>query len=106
GAVVKQTILLLTVLIYVLKVAHNLLDGGEVGEGTRIAADDAFKLQNLPLVDDAQKNGGVRAGVHAFALDAGCAVPQAVDQFLGNFIRLLGDDFKLNGGFSAAQDAV
>ena len=67
---------------------------------------DVFKFHQLPLVDHAQENGGGSSRVHPLALHTGGAVAQAVNQLLGNFIGLLGDDLKLDGGLSAAQNAI
>ena len=80
-----------------LEITHHFIDGTHNGKSVGIFPDDGRKSSGLCFVDNTDENIGFPAVIHAFAGDQGSAVIQSGNNGIGNFLRIVGDDFKADG---------
>ena len=81
----------------IFEVAHNLAHGIHDGEGIGITAADPCHRCRLGLIDHADEHALFLAGVHTLGRDQGGGVTGFADDFLGNFLRMLGNDLETDG---------
>ena len=81
-----------------MEVAQDFADRVHNGEGVWVAPDDPVHRGNLGLVHHTQQHAGFPPGVHALAGNQGGGVVDVPDDVPRNFVGIIGDDLKGNGG--------
>ena len=88
------------------EIAHDLADGAHDGKGAGVLADDLGKGGDLVLVDDADQDVFLLAGVHAPGGDQGAGVMELGDDGPAQLLRGVGDDLKTDGTAAGLEHVV
>lgn len=105
-ALVEEFTFFVSVVVQVLEVAQDTAGGGEDGEGAGVLLHDGAECSDLRVVDHTQQNVGFPAGVHTLGRNEGSAVVEGMNDVVGDFIRIVGDDFAVNGAAAGFQNPV
>lgn len=105
-ALVEEFAFLIAVVIQVLEVAQDSAGGGEHGEGAGILLHNGAQCRNLGVVDHAQQDAGLMAGIHTLGRHQGGTVVQVLNDVIGDFFGIIRDDLTVNGTAERFDDPV
>ena len=93
-SIVQQWSFLLAMDIDLLKIADNLTDGVDDGEGIGILAADLCQLGHLRIIDHTEEHIDLFIQVHTSAWDQGHAMVELMDDGVADFLGMFGDDLE------------